>query len=431
MRGFVRISFIGALLSCAGGLCAVAVPASAQGSYSPYDETAASALGRYVRALAQDPQEFQSLFGAGRAALELGDTQAAAGFFARADEVNPRSPLPQEGMGAVQTATGDAKAAMPYFTRAQQLGATQAMLGCYRGLAYDMLGQQANAQADYRAAMNGADAEEARRRLALSLAISGDKAGALAALAPLSANGDAVATRVRAFVLALSGDSNAAITAINAAMPGSSASVAPFLQKLPSLSAGQKAAAVNLGIFPDSSGTAYAYAEPSRPAPSTAAVSQSVSTDRLAGIDALLGAGDAASTRQSPAVAQVAAQPAAAPLQPVRIAYAAPPAPATVQRAAPPAVATSDSKIWLELGSATNPTVLSGRFQRMKSDNEDLFKGIKGYVAQAADRAHLVIGPFRGTSDASIFADDLHTVGIVASRWSNSDSDRIVPLAGE
>ena len=41
-----------------------------------------------------------------------------------------------------------------------------------------------------------------------------------------------------------------------------SASVAPFLQRLPSLTAGQKAAAVNLGIFPDANGAAYAYAAP-------------------------------------------------------------------------------------------------------------------------------------------------------------------------
>ena len=79
---------------------------------------------------------------------------------------------------------------MPYFTRAQQLGATTAMIGCDRGLAYDLLGQQAAAQADYRAAMNGADGDKARRRMALSLAIGGDKAGALDAIAPLSAKGD-------------------------------------------------------------------------------------------------------------------------------------------------------------------------------------------------------------------------------------------------
>ena len=110
MRGFSRIWFVGTALACA---FAVAAPVCAQGSYSPYDESAASALSRYVRALADDLRDFNSLIGAGRAALELGDTQAAAGFFARADEVNPRSPLPQAGMGAISVANGDPKAAMP------------------------------------------------------------------------------------------------------------------------------------------------------------------------------------------------------------------------------------------------------------------------------------------------------------------------------
>ena len=43
-----------------------ATPATAQGSYSPYDETASTALARYVRALAADPKDFGSLIGAGR-----------------------------------------------------------------------------------------------------------------------------------------------------------------------------------------------------------------------------------------------------------------------------------------------------------------------------------------------------------------------------
>src|SRR6185437_15074565 len=216
MRGLARISCLGVLLACGCGLSAVvAAPACAQGSYSPYNETPAAALARYVRALADDPK-------------------AAAGFFARADDVDSTSPAPQEGMGAVQVANGDAKGALPYFTRAQKLGATQAMLGCDRGLAYDMLGEQTKAQADYRAALSGADADEARRRLALSLAIGGNKSAAIAAIAPLAAKGDPTTSRVRAFVLALTGDPNGAMAAVDAAMPGSWSRVAPFLQRLAS-----------------------------------------------------------------------------------------------------------------------------------------------------------------------------------------------------
>ena len=426
MRGLLRISCVGTLACCAGGLAVVATPVAAQGSYSPYNETAAAALARYVRALADNPKDFQSLIGAGRSALELGDAQAAAGFFARADEVDPRSPLPQAGMGAAQVVSGNAKGAMPYFTRAQQLGAAPVTLACDRGLAYDLLGQQAKAQADYRVALSGADADEARRRLALSLAISGDKAGAIAALAPLSAKGDATTNRVRAFVLALTGDSKSAMTAIDAAMPGSWSSVAPFLARLPSLPAGEKAAAVNLGIFPDASqGAAYAYAAPVRTAPSTVAMSETVSTDRLSGIDALLSQQPRAAAApgwQRPAVQAQPQRP-----QPVQVAYAPPPRPATVQRTA----TAEPPKIWLQLASGQDAGALSNRFEKLKSQNRELFDGITASIAKSPDRDRLVIGPFRGSSDARIFAEDLHTIGIDSFRWTNSASDRIVPIAVE
>jgi Flp pilus assembly protein TadD len=432
MRGLLNIRFAAALIACAGAVAAIApAPVAALGSYSPYNETPAAALARYVRALASDPRDFDALIGAGRSALVLGDTQAAAGFFARADEVNPQSPLPQGGMGSVSVANGEAQAALAYFARAQQLGATAAMLGCNRGLAYDLLGQQAKAQADYHAAINGPDGDEVRRRLALSLAISGNKPAALAELSPLMAKGDAGAARTRAFVLALSGDSNGAMVAIDAAMPGSWTRVAPFLQRLPSLAAGEKAAAVNLGIFPDATGPAYAAAVPSYGLPTTAGVAGSVNTDRLSGIDALLRA-------PTPQPQQAVAQPPAwQQTQPTQVAYASPSMPATVShmpaaRPAPrPAATVQQRKLWLQLASSHDAGALRGQFRRIKTHYPDLFDGITGYVAASGDRTRLLVGPFRGTSDAEIFAKDLKTVGVDAFKWSNSPSDRIVPVAAE
>jgi len=423
MRGLAQARMIGTLLAFAGAAVCACAPAAAQGSYSPYDESASTALARYVRTLASSPKDFGALIGAGRAALELGDPQAAAGFFARADEVNPRSPLPQAGMGAVSVANGEAQAAMPYFTRALQLGAALTQIGCDRGLAYDLLGEQSKAQADYRVALNGPDADEARRRLALSLAISGDKAGALQALAPLFAKRDRAAGRVRAFVLGLGGDSNGAMAAINAAMPGSWSRVAPFVQRLPALRPDQKAAAVNLGIFPDPNAPAYASASaPTVARYSIGPVTSSVTTDRLAGIDALL---------REPPPAPAPPQPTwqAQPPQaqaPVQVAYAAP-----VKRPQTASAQVGSKKIWLQLASGSNEQALPSQFQRIKSKGRDLFDGIKGYVARGPDRARLVIGPFRGTSDAQIFAEDLQSVGVSSFRWTNSESDQIVPLGTE
>jgi tetratricopeptide (TPR) repeat protein len=420
MRGLLRLSTAGSLFACCGAALLSAAPVQAQGSYSPYNETATAALARYVRTLASDPKDFTSLIGAGRAALDLGDAQAAAGFFARADDENPHSPLPQAGMGAVSVISGNAQASLPYFTRAQQLGATLATIGCDRGLAYDLLGRQADAQADYRAALNGPDGEEARRRLALSLAISGNRAEALQTLAPLLAKGDVASARTRAFVLAITGDSAGAMVAFNAAMPGNAASLAPFLQRLASLPAGQKAAAANLGIFPDSGDIRLASNTTPQTYGTPRQVVSSVSNDRLSGIDQLLTRPAAPSAYQAQPV-----QPTYQP-QPVQVAYARPPA-APSPAAAPP----FQPKLWLELASGTDVDALAGRFRAFKSRDPDLFAGLRPYVARSADGARLLIGPFRGPSDAQMLSEDLETIGINASKWSNSQSDRIAALTTE
>ena len=404
MRGSLQFRMAGALVACT---CALAsAPLQAQGSYSPYDESASTALARYVRTLASDPNDFQSLIGAGKAALELGDAQAAAGFFARADEANPHSPLPQAGMGAVSVANGDPQAALPYFQRAQQLGLPVASFACDRGLAYDLMGQQAKAQTDYRIALGSRDGDEARRRLALSLAISGDRSNALQTIAPLAARGDPGVPRVRAFIFALTGDSNAAMSAINAAMPGSWARVAPFVQRLPSLSAGQRAAAVNLGIFPDNGDTAYASARPATP-----------SADRLADLEALLRAGPPPQSPQ-PAAVQAATVQVGRPMQ---VAYSRPAASAV----------QFQPKIWLQLATGSDDSGLSSEFHRLKSKNPDLFDGLKPYVARTTGGARLLVGPFRGRSDAQTLAEDFSSVGIEASNFTNSQADRIAPLAAE
>ena len=409
MRGvFEKPMRLGVLtLGCAlAAATFVPASASAQTSYSPYAESASAALGRYLRTLASEPRDFSALIGAGRAALALGDSQAAAGFFGRADEINPNSPLPQAGMGAVSVASGDPQTALTFFARAQQLGAPAATLGADRGLAYDLMGQQALAQADYRAALGGSDSNEARRRLALSLAISGDKAGALEALAPMRV--DTAGARCRAFVLALTGDTSGAMTAIDRAMPGSWASVSPFLQRLPALQPGQKAAAVNLGIFPDSNGTAYAYASPQTYVPPGSQVV--ASDDRLSDIDSIL----------KPAPTSPA-QPSWTS-KPVQVAYSAPVSRAPTAKPAAP----RGKKIWLQLASGPNSDALPEQFQRIKSRNREMFDGIKGYVARSPDRSRLLIGPFRNGTDAETFAEGLESVN--AFRWTNSETDTIVPI---
>ena len=230
-----------------------AVPAAATGGGDATQvEGPSDALARNVRILSAAPRHFNALLGAGKAALELGDAQAAAGFYGRAGEVNSSSPHALIGMGAAIAAAGDPRKALGFFSRAQRLGASPASIGCERGLAFDLLGQFSAAQSDYRSALSGPAGDEARRRLALSLAISGDRSSALEALQPLLDRSDRAARRTHVLVLALTGDLAETKAALGSTLPGGWHQMEPFFRRLMTLSTAEKAAAVHLGIFPGS-----------------------------------------------------------------------------------------------------------------------------------------------------------------------------------
>ena len=406
-------------------------------------ETPAAALARQVRVLATSPKDFLALIGAGKAALALGDSQAAVGFFGRANEVFPTSPLPQAGMAAAMVSDGDAQGAMPYFDRAAQLGATAAMIGTDRGLAYDLLGRHSQAQADYRAALSGTDGDEARRRLALSLAITGDKAGALAMLGPLMGRGDAGAARCRALVLALAGDVDGARRTLDAAMPGSAARMAPFLAKLPSLRSDQKAAAVNLGLFPDSGQPSYAPTYAYVPQPGAGPGPASPTAPARSGYAALSPFQSPAPDRARPSANVAGAMPISdgslasidqlfgtrrSPDRPMQVASITPnmraQAHQAVQIAARP-------RVWVQLASGANPAALPDQFRRIKSKHQELLEGMGGYVAETPDRSRLLIGPFKNVADANIVVDDLESVRVDAFSWTSPPGQTIRKLSTE
>ncbi len=99
-----------------------------------------------------------------------------------------------------------------------------------------------------------------RRRLALSLAISGQRAEALRVIEPQLRLNDRSAWRTQAFILALTGDAAGAGQTTRQMMPGAANALTPFLQRLASLSPSQKALAVHFGRFP-SDGRAQRFAE--------------------------------------------------------------------------------------------------------------------------------------------------------------------------
>lgn len=288
------------------------LPASdAQAQVSPqynrpgsFREDPGAALSRNLRALAANPRSSSALTGAGFAALRLGDVQAALGFFVRGEEIAPRDGRIKAGIGASLVMMEQPQPALKFFDDARALGVPEAEFAGDRGLAYDLLGNPARAQKDYRLALSRSEDAEVRRRLALSLAIGGDRNGALALLEDQLRRQDRAAWRTRAFVLALTGDASGATNAARAAMPREAAAMAPFFARLPTLGPADRALAVHFGHFPGSGQMAQA---PSASGPSFAQLDNPTIAGRPDSSQRPLG--PAPASRPQPKPPQVSALP--------------------------------------------------------------------------------------------------------------------------
>jgi Flp pilus assembly protein TadD len=245
------LAALGAGMWLAGG------PALAQTNGTLSGESSGNSLSRNLHTLAENPRSLPALMGAGQAALSLGDARAALTFFARAEEVAPRDGRIKMWMGSALVQLEQPKAALKFFRDATDLGVPEADVARDRGLAFDTAGDPRRAQRDYRLALQNGPDPEVTRRLALSLAISGDRNAALQLLDPQLASGDRAAERTRALVLALTGDLAGAGRVVQASMPGAPGeAMMPFLARLPSLSYADRALAVHLGRFPNDGRTA-------------------------------------------------------------------------------------------------------------------------------------------------------------------------------
>jgi len=234
------------------GAMLVATHASAQALVQPAPavpagQTLNAALGR----LARDPRDLAALIDAGNAALQMGDVDAAIGFFARADQLSPNNMRVKAGLAGALVRSENPYDAIPLFAEAERAGAVDPVLAVDRGLAYDLVGDNASAQRYYRQALAAGPNDEAVRRLALSQAIAGDRKGMEATLSPLLQRQDKGAWRARAFALAILGAPEEGVAIANQVMPAELANgIAPYLRYMPRLTAAQQAAAANLGRFP-------------------------------------------------------------------------------------------------------------------------------------------------------------------------------------
>ncbi len=206
-----------------------------------------AALGR----LGRNPRDVSALFEAGQAALEMGDVDAAIGFYQRADTLSPGSPKVKAGLAGAYVRNGDPFTAIPLFSEAELAGSIDPILLAERGLAYDLVGDNETAQRHYRAALAAGANDEATRRLALSQAIYGDWRAMETTLAPLLQRQDKAAWRTRAFSFAILGLTEEAESIARSVMPADlAAAITPYLRYMPRLTPAQQAGAASSGRFP-------------------------------------------------------------------------------------------------------------------------------------------------------------------------------------
>lgn len=245
-------------------LCAASLPAGAAAQDAVTQDVVAQPvvqalpsaevqrLNRALVALAKAPRDRDTLVEAGQAALGVEDLEAAIGFFGRAADVDAGHPGVAAGLGAVYLRAGRAGEALLQFDRALAAGADERSVLTDRALTLDLVGEHPAAQAAYTRALElDPGNDEARRRLAVSFAIAGNRARFEDTLRPLLDRRDMAAQRARAFGLAIMGENERAGAIVEQVMPRDMAMrLVPYLAYMPRLTRQQQAAAANLGIFP-------------------------------------------------------------------------------------------------------------------------------------------------------------------------------------
>ncbi|WP_106638807.1 tetratricopeptide repeat protein [Allosphingosinicella vermicomposti] len=457
---------------------------------APRPEDPAVALSRYVRELSSNPQSLVALKGAGAAALRLGDAEAAGGFFARAEQISPRDGEVKTGIASVLALLGQPGNALLMFGEALTLGVPEQEMAAYRGLAYDLQGNQAAAQNDYALAIRThRDVPEVERRLALSQAIGGDKAKALATIEGQLRMQDKAAWRTRAFILALTGDIGGATQAVQVALPTQAPAFAPFLAKLPTLTPAEKAAAVHLGQMPvtfqnlQGTQTIQVAQAPApvrvqavavTPEPTAAQVTRKAKERTIAPQTKPVRQQAVAASAPPPVAQPVAVTAQVLPVQPepaaIQFADIAalvqdlpaaapvvtpnPPAPARqaakeepkpkqeVAKKAPvkktetkkaeakkpdPAKA-HPSRAWVQLASGSNENALPGEYKKIKAKATKTLSAKSAWMVKNGASNRLLVGPFKTSKEAQAFVNDLAKDKVSGFAWTSTAGQEITKL---
>lgn len=208
----------------------------------------ADRLADAIRQLARDPRDVAALITAGEMSAVLEDPAAAAGFFARAEALDAFNPRLAAGRARLLLRLQRPGEALQMFALAEQRGLPLDSYASDRGLAYDLVGNNAYALREHRRALASGDrSDEAVRRHALSLGIARRSDEAMTLLDPLLRRSDRAAWRARAFIMALSGDIAGAERIAASMMGAAGRLLTPFLHRLGTLPLPEQAFAVHFG----------------------------------------------------------------------------------------------------------------------------------------------------------------------------------------
>lgn len=460
-----------ALLPAGAGLAAQ--ESVAQPVVQPLPSPEVQRLNRALLALAKAPRDRDTLIEAGQAALGVDDLEAAIGFFGRAADVDPGHPGVARGLGAVYLRSGRAGEALVQFDKALAAGVTEQSLLTDRALTLDLVGEHPAAQAAYLRAIEADPGDdEARRRLAVSFAISGNRARFEEVLRPLLDRRDMAAQRARAFGLAILGDNERATAIVEQVMPRDLATrLVPYLGYMPRLTKPQQAAAANLGIFPRAAdigrddprlarfaaeervdsrlapagaplGSRSPAAPPEKPAPVPApAAARAASatpvrpasppSSRVADAFADLGAPlpDARAGADAVDIArlEVRREPAALPATP-----SAPEAAKPAEKAKPkpkePPKPKHPSRAWVQVATGRKIDALAFDWKRIAREGGKPLAAYQPHTAKWGPNTRLLVGPLASRDKAEALVRELKKKGMDVFLWLSDEGEPVQPL---
>lgn len=375
------------------------------------------ALSFYERALSIDPAFVPALRAATEVSLAMRIPQALS-YAERWVSKAPKDGLAHLAVGAALVQQNRPTEAQPSFALAAAAGGPPAAIAMQRGLAFDLLGQSRNAQIAYADAMQRVPGDRSIvEHLALSLAIGGDNEAAMQLLQPEAekASGQPSFERTLVLIHALGGRLDLARRIAEGSLsPQSAAAAADVLERIASLpTPAAKAAAVHLGILPDTG------------RPPAAAATTAPATPNPAPVQT-------AESQPAPTIVepQPQAPPPATETEPAKIAPApkpaeskpAPPRPAAVKPAAQPAplpaglpkLSASGLKaahVWLQLSSSPDRALLPADLTRF-TRKAGALKAYNAYVQSVSGTYRLLVGPFRSANDAQAVMKRLKANGV-------------------